>query len=253
MRHEPSNLFLVALMLLAAIFAASIAHAQSRPEEGGLPERREIHKTYKLAPGDTVEVSMIAGPVEIETTNSDTANVDIFESGQTRRDLECYKTVVEQISTRLVIRHEQSCSNVNDHQRVKLTLPRSVNMSLENIAGFIHVGAIDGMLRLSSIAGPATVERVQTAKILSLAKGLTMGLVQPAGQGIQISSIMGGIDLSIGDGVHTNIAVTSLNGEIDAPGASVTKINDSSFNVRIGSGGKPISVSSIQGKIRIHR
>jgi len=137
---------------------------------------------------------------------------------------------------------------------VKLTLPRSTDLSLKNIAGSVRLGAIDGMLRLNSIAGQVTVAQVQAAEISSLANGLTIGLAQPGEQGIRISSITGGIDLSVGYSVNTNIVVTSLRGEIqnDAPDASVTKMGQSGFNILIGSGGKPISVSSIEGGIRIH-
>src|ERR1043165_2060437 len=182
------------LILVAVMLPVLSVHAQMRLEQGDFPERREIHQTFRLAPGANVDVSMIAGPVEIETTNGDTAEVNVFESAQTRADLDCYKTVVEQTRTGLVIRHEQSCSFVRDHQRVKLVLPRSVNVSLRSIAGYVHVGALDGMLRLNSIAREVTVTRVQTAEISSLAQGLTISLAQPRDQGVRISSVIGGVD-----------------------------------------------------------
>ncbi|MGH9960889.1 MAG: hypothetical protein ACREBC_27860 [Pyrinomonadaceae bacterium] len=40
---------------------------------------------------------------------------------------------------------------------MKLTLPRSIDLSLKNIAGSVRLGAIDGMLRLNNIAGQVTV------------------------------------------------------------------------------------------------
>jgi len=238
------------------VFPSLSVQAQAKSaEESDLPERREIHHTYRLAPGSTVDVSTVAGPVEIETTNNDSAQVDIIESGQTRADLECFKTVVEQMSTRLVIRHEQkeSCGNVRDYQRVRLILPRSVNVSLEFIAGFVHVDPIDGMLRLNSIAGPVTVARAQTAEILSLAQGLTMGFAQPLDRGINISSVMGGVDLNVSPGVDANLRVISLIGKIrnEASDIFVTDTG-SGYQIVIGSGGKVSSLSSISGGIRIH-
>jgi hypothetical protein len=251
MRHQPSTLFLVALALVTTIFP--IGYAQSKPEAGDLPERREIHRSYRLAPGANVEVSMIAGPVEIETTNDYAAEVNVVESGQTRTDLECYKTLVEPTPTSLVIRHEQWCDNVRDYQRVKLILPRSVNVSLKNIAGFVRVGPIDGRLRLNSIAGEATVAQVQTAQISSLAQGLTIGLAQPSDEGIDISSVRGGVDLSVSRGVNTNLVISSLIGQItnEASNTSVTDTHGS-YRVVIGSGGKSNSLSSIIGEIKIH-
>jgi hypothetical protein len=253
MKPKPLSLFSRPLMLVAVILQVLSVHAQPRPEQGDLPERREIHRTFRLAHGANVEVSMIAGPVEIETTNDDTAEVNVIESAKTRADLDCYKTVVEQTSTRLIIRHEQSCSNVRDYQRVKLILPRSVNPSLENIAGFVHVGAIDGMLRLNSIAGEVTLTQVQAAEISSLAKGLTIGLAQPSNQGLRISSVIGGVDLNVFPGVNANLVISSLMGQIrnEASDISVTEMQPG-YRIVIGSGGPAISVSSIMGEIKIH-
>jgi hypothetical protein len=181
------------------------------------------------------------------------AQVDIFESAQTRADFDSYKTIVEQTKTSLVIRHEQYCSNVRDYQRVKLTLPRSVSLTLNNIAGSVRVGPIDGMLRLNSIAGQVTLAEVQAAEISSLANGLTLGLAQPGEAGIQISSITGGVDFRVAYGVNANLVVSSLRGEIqnEVPNALLTKMGESGFRVVIGSGGKPISVSSIIGGVRV--
>ena len=253
MRPKPSDLFSVGLTLAALLPILSVQAQTKSAGEGDLPERREIHRTYHLAPGSSVDVSTIAGPVEIVTTNNDTAQVDVIESAQTRADLDCYKTLVEQTPARLVIRHEQYCSTVRDHQRVKLILPRSVNLSLNNIAGSVHVGAIDGMLRLNNIAGRVVVEQVHAAEISSLANGLTIGLAQPGEQGIRISSITGGVDLIVAPGVNANLRVSSLMGQIRNEASDVSVSEErSDFQIVIGSGGKANSISSITGGIRIH-
>ena len=254
MRHKPSHVLSIVIAILASAQLWSV-HAQEKTAEGDFSERREIHRTYQLAPGANVDVSFIAGPVEVQTTNSSTAEVTVIESGQTRADLECYKTVVEQTATSLVISHEQYCSNVRDHQRVKLTLPRSVNLSLKMIAGSIQVGAIDGLLSLNSIAGQATIADVRAAEISSLARGLTIGVTQPAESGVRISSVIGGVDLHVAHGVNANLVVSSLRGELqnEVSDALVTKMGESDYRIVFGSGGKRISVSSIVGGVRLYR
>jgi len=79
------------------------------------------------------------------------------------------------------------------------------------------------------------------------------GLAQPGEEGIRISSIEGGVDLNVARGVNTKIVVDSLRGGIEnkAADVSVTETR-SGFQVLIGSGGVPISASSITGGIRIH-
>jgi DUF4097 and DUF4098 domain-containing protein YvlB len=254
MRLKITNFVIAVSMILAVAPQPARVNAQAQ-KDGDLPEREEINQKFKLSPGARVEISTIAGPVDIETTSSDLAEVHIVRSAQTRADLECYKTIVEQTATSLVIRHEQSCSTVRDHQRVKLTLPRAIELSLKNIAGHVNIGAVNGMLRLDSIAGQVTLAQVQTAQIDSLAGGLSIGIAEPGDQGIRISSIAGGVDLSVLAGVNADLRVGNVMGQIEneLPDASVTKTGHSRFQVLIGSGGKSISVSNVMGGIKIHR
>lgn len=223
--------------------------------DSNLARNEQISQRVQLSPGARVEISTIAGPVIIQTTDSDIADIQITRMGQTQADLDCYKTVVEHTPAKLAIRHEQYCPNVRDHQTVKLTLPRSVNLALNTIAGRVHIGPITGSLRLEAIAGEVSLARVHSARISSLARGLSIGIGQPRGQGIEISAIVGGVDFKVAADVDASLNVGNLIGEIEneATDVSVTQTGQSHFQVIIGSGGTPISVSAIRGGIKIQR
>jgi hypothetical protein len=64
------------------------------------PERRELHRTYRLAPGTGVEVSTIAGPVDITTANNDTAEIHVIDSAPTPdgADAKNARLIVEPLS-----------------------------------------------------------------------------------------------------------------------------------------------------------
>src|SRR5437660_11805027 len=90
------------------------------------PERDEINRRYQLSPGPRVEVSMIYGPVDIETGDNNTAEVHIVRSARLREDLESRKITIEHTPTSLLIRGEQDHSEgaAKVRHRVLLKIPR---------------------------------------------------------------------------------------------------------------------------------
>ena len=122
--------------------------------DSDLPDRERIHHSYEArGHGASVEVSGIAGPVEIETTNDDVADVNVVRSAPTHADLECGKIEIENTPKRLRISSESLCPIVRGQQRVMLKLPRRVDVNLQNIAGDVRIGPTEGMVRLEASLG----------------------------------------------------------------------------------------------------
>src|SRR5215208_6806735 len=149
--HEKLFSFLLTVTLALAIAPATLNAEQKRYDDSDMPEREEIRQSYELAPGARVEVSTIAGSVDVETIDGNTADVQIIRMGKTRKDFDCYKINIEHTPSSLLIRHqqgrEQACRNVSDRQRVLLRVPRNVDLKLNAIAGPVTVEEIEGTLR----------------------------------------------------------------------------------------------------------
>jgi hypothetical protein len=246
---------LITGVLSALIFLSAKGTAQ---DDTDLPETEVIAKTVRLARGARVEVTGIAGPVEVTTTDGDTAQVHIVRSAETRAELECYRTVIDASPTRLEIRHEQfthraKCESIRSRQRVKLVVPRSVELSLEQIAGYVNVGSVDGVLRLSNIAGHVSVSGAQAVEMSSLAKGLTMKVGRVSVRGMRIEGVVGRIEFQLKDNLNAELVVKDIIGNVssETPQARVNKEGTSRFRVQIGAGGAQISLSSITGNITL--
>src|SRR5213593_545571 len=99
-------------LMLAPLSGASQErkHREDRGDRDML-EREEINQTYELSPGARVELSVISGPVDVETTSGTTAEVHIVRMGQTRADLDCYTVGIEHTPTSLLMRHLQERSD----------------------------------------------------------------------------------------------------------------------------------------------
>jgi DUF4097 and DUF4098 domain-containing protein YvlB len=248
MRRQVSRLVPALLILLTPMLGAAATDTD-------LPDRERIHQSYELARGASVEVLGIAGPVEIETTNNDTAEVNVIRSAPTHVDLECGKIAIEQTPTLLRISSESNCPIVRGQQSVALKLPRRVDLSLKNIAGDVRIGPTDGMVRLKSIAGHVTVTELRSASMTSLAAGLSMTIAGVGDRGIHVSSVTGGIELDVRKGVNADLTVRSLIGPFHNDVSDVTRSGDGDpdYQALIGSGGNRILFESVVGGVDIRR
>lgn len=239
---------------------ASLLAAESLAQgASALPEREEINKSFPLDANARVEVAGIAGPVNIETTDGNTAQVHIVRMAQTQRELQCYETLVKSAANSLSVRHNQfsqraGCSSIRSRQEVTLRLPRTVELDLSYIGGEVNIGVIEGVVRLSSIAGRAVVTQAQAAEINSLAKGLSLTLARVSDRGIRIRSVVGLVELNLARDINTDLRFDNIIGDVRSASndLAVTR-SGGTYRVRAGSGGALVSVSGINGGVRLGR
>jgi len=250
---------LVSLTIAAlALAPLSGANQQQRSGDREYTALEEIHKTYELAPGARVELSVISGAVDVETTNGNTAEVHIVRMGETRTDLDCYTIGIEHTPSSLIMRHKQErtaeCHNIRAKQKVTLRLPRNVDLKLNAISGPVTVGEIDGTLRLSGISGRVEVAQgVGFSEISGISGVLAISISQLSERGIQVSGVSGRVELRLANELGANLSVSGINGDVNAaaPNVTLNKIGHSKFAGRVGSGGSPISVSGISGSVTL--
>ncbi|MEK6285307.1 MAG: hypothetical protein AABO57_06165 [Acidobacteriota bacterium] len=256
MRQKSIALFGIAVL---ALMLAPLTGAQSQRkhvDDRDYSEREEINQTYELAPGARVELSVISGSVDVETTTSTTAEVRIVRMGETRKDLDCYTVGIEHTPTSLVMRHRQErtddCQNIRARQQVTLRLPRNVDLKLNAISGPVTIGEIDGSLRLSGISGKVEVAQALGYSDISGISGvLLITIPRLSVRGIRVSGISGRVELRLASNLNADLNVSGINGDVNAaaPHVTLSKVGHSDFRGRAGSGGSVISVSGISGSV----
>ena len=230
-------------------------------EASDLPEVDEINQTYELAAGARVEVAGINGRVEIETHYGDTAEVHIVRSAHTREELNYKKIEIEYTPNRLVIKTEKNRERQRDRtnvrQRVTLKLPRQIDLTTSGINGSAKIGEVDGPVRVSGVNGSVTVDHAVGYSHLSGINGrVAMTISRLSEQGIHVSGVNGGVDLRFTDEVNADLDVSGINGSVQADVPNVTlqgKLSRNNFRARIGEGGARISVSGINGSLKLGR
>jgi len=255
MRKQLTALYLLAATgLLLAVGGPKTFGQRHHYDDADLPEREETNQTYPLAPGARVDVSVIAGPVTIQTANVAEATVHIVRSAETRADLDSFTIAIDHSPDSLTVRFRDLAhvENLKCRQNVTLTVPRNINLRLNAIAGPVKVGEIDGSIHLTGISGRVDVEQAQGYSEISGISGvLTVNIRQLSERGIHISGISGRVELHLAEDLNANVSVSGIMGNIDiaGPNLSMTKLGSTTFSGRVGAGGAPISVSGISGHV----
>jgi hypothetical protein len=293
---EVKAMMMTALLTSVMMLACGVPLTTETAQNRDFKERDEINQTYQLAPGARVEVSSIRGPVEIVNGAGATAEVQVIRSARTRADLEYHKIEVAQTANGLVVRgiqelEERQNRNIQVDHQVKLKLPRSIDLSISSISGWIKVADVDGPTRVNSISGSANIGNVggklevrsisgnleignvgAEARVNSVSGNLGLGqvngsldvssisgrlnatLVFLSPQGIHIRSVSGSVELGFKSEINADFKAESVSGQVYLDVPNVTReaeVRAPNVRARIGAGGTPITISSVSGNIRL--
>ena len=267
-------LIVVALLIIAAV--AGIVRSHTRVSRNGLQfnvsssaqpgaeVRDEIRKSYELSPGAEVEVRGINGAVTIETSDSRTAEVYIVRMAKDQDSLDKRRIVIDSTATSLTIHGEKGDVGFLDHlfganpsEKVTLRLPRQVQLATRGVNGSVTVGDLDGSITVSGVNGRVEVgQATGSAEFHGVNGNISVALKQLQKEGVRISGINGNIELRIADGLNADLETHGMNGSVrsDVPEITINKSEHGNmYSAQIGTGGIPISVSGVNGNVRLTR
>jgi DUF4097 and DUF4098 domain-containing protein YvlB len=219
------------------------------------PEQERIDRTYRLDAAARVEVSTIYGPVDIETSDTDTAEIHVIRYARSREDLTSRKISVDLTPSVVAIRGEkdQSEEPLKVRHRVLLKLPRSVQLSAESVNGHLNVGEIEGAIHIHRINGAVRVARGGGAAEISRVNGsFNLTLTRLVQSGLKLQSVNGTVELRFLTEIDADVTIAEFNGAVNItlPNTSILqKTERQTFRACIGSGGVPISISDVNGSV----
>lgn len=234
-------------------------------DEIDLPEREEIRQSYQLSPDAQVTISGVTGSVNIETADIKTAEVHIVRSARQREDFEYHQVKIENSPNLLSIRVERKressvffalfSSRPEGRQRVMLKLPRQVELSANGVSGPVTVGEISGPVQMNGIRGSVKIAQASGSAILSGISGSVETTISKLSErGVRANGINGNLELRFAESPNADLIVRGINGNIDHDLPNVViKGNQNRSNLmgQVGSGGAPITISGINGNVRL--
>jgi DUF4097 and DUF4098 domain-containing protein YvlB len=259
---------MVVLIAIAAAWMIGHRHKSGNASSSDAPSvpaltsgQDEIRRSFKLTAGATVELRGINGSVEIETADSDDAEIRITRTAASRDDLERERIVVEQTPERLSIYGQKGDGSRWDNfngarvrNEVKLRLPRRIELTTKGINGPVKIGEVNGAVRLEGINGG--VELAQSngfTEATGINGGVSLGLARLTDEGLRVKGVNGRVEIRLANNIDADVSVKGLNGIVsfDMPNVTEQEKTRSSMRARIGAGGAPISVTGVNGGIHI--
>ncbi len=219
-------------------------------------EREELKQTYQLAPGARVELSNIDGPVRVEPIDSGAAEVRILSYSWSTN---ARKLTVETTGNSLTLRGpEPNARDYDDtHHSVTLKLPRRSELVINNARDSVHVGDMEGSVRLNGVRGNVNIAQATgTAELMHVSGSVSLILARLGAQGVRVQDVSGKVSLRFLDDLNADLQTTNIKGKVyvEVPNVSVQgEMNRADFRAKVGTGGPNISITDVTGTVRLAR
>ncbi len=224
----------------------------------------ETRKTFDLKPGARIDIQGINGRVDIQTSETRTAEVFVRRTGDNPSSLRRREMIIEQTSDGILVRSKQNHVGLWDHlfgkdpkEEVTIKAPRQIALSLRGINGRVNASDIVGSLEIRGVNGRLDLGQATDFVEVSGVNGdISVGLNKLSGRGARFSGINGGVELKLGSDLNAQLNARGMNGNVrsDIPGVTVDRDQfGGHYSARIGSGGAPIDISGLNGNVRLTR
>lgn len=246
--------------LCALLLIAAQGHASDH--EGKLTE--EFHQTYTLAANGRIELDNINGSVHINGWDRDEVKVDAVKYANSKERLDEAKIKVNAGRDSISIRTEYP-----DHDHTwnllgrdnpasveyTLTVPRHARLDeIKLINGSLDIQDVAGEVRASCINGRLSAHGLQGPTELSNINGHTEAGFDRLRDSIEISSVNGGVELTLPSDSQARLEASTMHGGIHNDfGLHVNNHNwvGNDLHGELGNGGTEIKVSNVNGGIEI--
>ena len=222
----------------------------------------EIRKSFTVEPGTRLEIYGINGGVEVQTSDTKTLEVYVLRTAGSQEDLGRRQVNIEQTSTAVTIKTHQS-HNVWSHlfgnkakEQVTIKAPRQITLALKGVNGQVVSQDIDGSVEVKGINGRVELAAASDSAELSGINGNIVVGFRQLSRGARLSGINGNIELRVAGDTNADLNAKGMNGSVrsEIPEIVVDKDDRGSrYSARIGNGGSPITISGINGNVRLAR
>jgi hypothetical protein len=245
---------------------ATISIVDKGGEGIDLSEKEEIRRVYKLEPAASVEVVGIDGGIDVETAESEIAEVLIVRSANKRDDLQFRQISIDRRPNWLRIRVDNERKSIfsalgsipEGRQRVMLKIPRGVKFKTQGLNGNLTAGEFDSKVEINGVNGQVKIGRsTGEATFRGINGNIDATVAKLSDEGIRISGVNGNTDLRFIGDVNATIEAAGFHGEVkpDLPNVEVLpgESNFGFYKARIGNGGVRIRINGVNGDVSLGR
>ncbi len=231
---------------------------------------QEYRFSKEIGPGGRVAIENINGTIEVSRASGRTAEVIVTKVVK-KGDGSLVKAIMEETGSGIHVctiylnrdpnRHTCENNNINidsDRNRVEMNywvrIPPGARLTIENVNGNVTVTGADVDSRIETVNGDVHFDGVG-ALSLNTVNGNVFGTFSRAtweGR-MEVETVNGSIELTFPADLSADISGETVNGDVDSrfPITIEGKWGPKSFTGRIGSGGRRLNLSTVNGGIKL--
>ncbi len=224
-------------------------------------QREEFHQTYPLAAKGRVSLKNINGDVRITAWDRNEVKIDAIKHARTAERLADIAIKIDAAPESIRIKTEYPENRFhNDPGGVDyaLTVPRTASLdTIELVNGGLDIQSVAGDVRASSVNGHVRARWLSGEVKISTVNGLLEATFEPKErQSISLDTVNGSLVLALPPDASADLRASTVNGGISNDfGLPVHRDGFIGHNLEgvLGSGGAHITLSDVNGSIKIHR
>jgi hypothetical protein len=216
-----------------------------------------ITKTYALNSGATFSIREMNGNVAIEGWDESEAEVRVIKRGGSIKDRQRVQVRSSNNDDRLSFR-TSPIGGGDVEVRYEVKLPRGLRqveintvnggVEIEDMSGAVEVKAQNASVELSNVSGVTTIKLVN-GRIEADYDGVKLSGPQ------QLTTVNGEIKVNLADDLDADIQAKTVSGSIELDGdfrfKVEKKIVGQEASGRVGDGGQPITIRTVNGPIKV--
>src|SRR5262245_47001047 len=200
----------------------------------------------------------ISGPVTISSGRTGMVDIDVLRTAATQQELDCHEVKIDYrpdvITIRQVQFHRPECQSIRASQSLTLRVPPDALLDVSTIAGELQVTGPVRSVTATSIASHVSISGAETVDLTSLAGGLSLSMGGAPTKSATIQSVMGAVELNVGERRDVEIRISSLAGHLrSVPPDFVGLRTNDGYLLRGGERGSSLWIRSVQGDVVVKR
>jgi hypothetical protein len=217
-----------------------------------------FHETYPLPAGGTFELQNVNGSVVVSGWERNEVEISAVKTARRNQDdLQRVKIEIQAQGGKVSVhtRYPQD-EGVEVTVEYRVHVPRRVILGRVNtVNGAVRVAGVDGSGDLQSVNGDVeALDSVGRFRAHTTNGNVRLELRGLSGEGVLAAeTVNGSVVLALPDGTGGDLDVRSLNGDFrsELPVALQGSLGAREFHGRLGQGGAPIRIRTVNGSVRI--
>ncbi|HEY4321600.1 MAG TPA: DUF4097 family beta strand repeat-containing protein [Gemmatimonadales bacterium] len=236
---------------------------------------QDYHFTHQIAAGGDLRIDNINGAVDVVPAAGRVAEVTVVKTVK-RGDGNMVKAIMEETGNGIRVctiyvnrdpsRHTCSGDNNNDSRHgdnfevemhYTVHVPAGARLQVDDVNGGVSVRDVDTDANINTVNGSIDFTGTTASRLETVNGHINAALSRAAWSGtLSMSTVNGGIDITLPAGANTAIHGTTVNGGLSSPDFPITISKGwgpKSLDGQIGSGGRQLNVETVNGGITLHK